>query len=177
MAWGPGGGVRGRLGRRLPSTGRGPAPPTHAPRQCRQPCHAGALSLGAPSGVPPPYPSRPWSIRYVVLNLDLKYSQHPTTGNPSPPAPPSHRDREGWPAPRRPRTRPGPGPEACRRSCSWGPAVPLRLPGKSHITYPARLTWAPPWGPLGGRPQAAHPTYPAKGRKHESLPDARQLRL
>jgi hypothetical protein len=81
-------------------------------------------------------------IRYVVLNLDLKYSQHPTTGNPSPPAPPSHRDRDCRPAPRRPRTRPGPGPEACRQSCSWGPAVTLRLPGKSYITYPARLTWA-----------------------------------
>jgi hypothetical protein len=132
---------------------------------------------GARSGVPPPYPSRPWSIRYVVLNLDLKYSQHPTTSNPNPPTPPNHRDREGWPAPRRPRTRPRPGPEACRQSCSGGPAATLRLPGKSHITYPARLTWAPPWGPLGGRPRRLHLTYPAKGRKHESLPDARQLRL
>ena len=132
---------------------------------------------GARSGVPPPYPSRPWSIRYVVLNLDLKYSQHPTTSNPNPPTPPNHRDREGWPAPRRPRTRPRPGPEACRQSCSGGPAATLRLPGKSHITYPARLTWAPPWGPLGGRPHRLHLTYPARGRKHESLPDARQLRL
>ena len=84
---------------------------------------------GARSGVPPPHPSRPWSTRHVVLNLDLKYSQHPTTGNPCPPAPPSHRGREGWPAPRRPRTRPGPGPEACRQSCSWG--------RPSHFAYPA----------------------------------------
>jgi hypothetical protein len=78
--------------------------------------------------VPPPHPSRPWSTRHVVLNLDLKYSQHPITSNPksqptSSPQPPGPRGLAGLSG------GPAPGPRACRQSCSWG--------RPSHFAYPA----------------------------------------
>ena len=177
---GPGGGVWGRLGRRLPSTGRGPAPPTHAPRQCRQSCHAGALSLGLVAGcrhpIPPDLGPSDNQICGIKSGPQIFPAPHHGQSQPtSSPQPPGPRGLAGPPAaPNPPRAWTGGLPPELQlgagRPTSPTRQITYHLPGKAHLGASMGGLW-------GGRPQAAHPTYPAKGRKHESLPDARQLRL
>ena len=140
---GPRGGVWGRLGRRLPSTGRGPAPPTHAPRQCRQSCHAGALSLGLVAGcrhpIPPDLGPSDNQICGIKSGPQIFPAPHHGQSQPtSSPQPPGPRGLAGPPAaPNPPRAWTGGLPPELQlgagRPTSPTRQITYHLPGKAHL--------------------------------------------
>ena len=169
---GPEGGVRGRLGGRLPSTGRGPAPPTHAPRQRRQSCHAGALSLGLVAGCRHPIPPDlgPSDNKICGIKSGPQIFPAPHHGQSLPassPQPPGPRGLAGPPAaPNPPRAWTGGLPPELQlgagRHTSPTRQIIYHLPGKAHL--------GASMGASGGSPTPTAPHLPGEGPETRKPP-------
>lgn len=143
VAWGRGGGSWAAWAGALPSTGRGPAPPTHAPRQCRQSCHAGALSLGLVAGCRHPIPPDlgPSDNQTCGIKSGPQIFPAPHHGQSQPtssPQPPGPRGLAGPPAaPNPPRAWTGGLPPELQlgagRPTSPTRQITYHLPGKAHL--------------------------------------------